>query len=80
MSNESKCRLACEAVLLFHSGSPWDDEKQSKWRQIACEILGEPRFHDYHYARNSMVPTSFEATTRVLCDMVREALKQQEVV
>lgn len=48
----SKERDALEAVLLFHSGSPWDDEKRARWR----ELTGAE-----------------EATTAVLCDLVREA-------
>lgn len=72
MSVESDRKdLALEAVLLFHSGSPWDDEKQQRWQQLGLALLGEPRFKDYHYARGSMRPTSFEATAQVLCDMVR---------
>ena len=65
---------ACNAVLLFHSGSPWDDAKQAEWQRLGALLLGEPKFHDYHYARGSMTPTSFEATTRVLCDMVRAVI------
>lgn len=72
-----KMEQALEAVLLFHSGNPWDFEKQQKWQQLGHSLLGEPKFHDYHYARGSMKPTSFEATTRVLCDMVRCALKKE---
>lgn len=74
--NAEKLQLACEATLLFHSGSPWDDEKRSRWQQLGVKLLGEPKFRDYHYARGSMTPTTFEATTRVLCDMVRSALSE----
>ncbi len=44
---------ALEAVLLFHSTSPWDHAKQIHWWNLT--------------QRN-------EATTRILCDVVRLAL------
>lgn len=25
---------ACEAVLLFHGGGPWDDERAKKWQRL----------------------------------------------
>jgi hypothetical protein len=65
---------ALKAVLLFHSGSHWDDAKQAEWQRLGALLLGEPKFRDYHYARGSMTPTSFEATTSVLCDMIRTAI------
>lgn len=59
-----KTRLALEAVLLFHSGSPWDDAKKLKWRVITDEMLGEA--HDPKHGH--------DATTKVLCDVVRASL------
>lgn len=44
---------ALDAVLLFHSGSPWTDEKRAAWRRASGQD---------------------EATTKVLCDVVRLAL------
>lgn len=68
-------RKALEAVLLFHSGSPWTPEKQDAWQEFGFATLGKPpKFEDYHYARKSDRPDTFEATTRVLCEMVRAAL------
>lgn len=55
---------ALQAVLLFHSASPWTEEKKYEWRRIACNLLGQN--------------ADCEATTRKLCDMVRAALKQAE--
>jgi hypothetical protein len=49
---------ALAAVLLFHSTSPWDDEKRRRWRRLA---------------------ESEEATTKVLCDLVRRALGQPKL-
>ncbi len=46
-------RATLEAVLLFHSGSPWTPEKQAQWKTLTG---------------------ADEATTKVLCDQVREAL------
>lgn len=66
--------LALEAVLLFHSGSPWTFEKHQRWQALGWEILGQGRFqNECHPGLGS---TSFEATTRILCDMVREAQRQ----
>lgn len=59
----NKKDAALEAVLLFHSGSPWDDTKRLRWLELAHLVL-----KDVYYL-------NYEATTRVLCDMVREALK-----
>lgn len=61
--------LALEAVLLFHSGSPWDDDRRMHWQNICVAVLGAPRdvlllsTHQTH-----------EATTRKLCDIVRKVI------
>ena len=63
-----KLKLAAEATLLFHSGSPWDDAKKYRWQLFAETLLG---------IRPNMDASGrlYDATTRVLCDMQREALK-----
>jgi len=67
--------LALQAVLLFHSASPWDEEKRKNWQEIAHAVLGEPWCSDEHYSRQpGGRPVEWEATTRVLCDIVRAAL------
>lgn len=48
-----RLRDALEAVLLFHSASPWDDEKRKKWERYSGGA---------------------EATTRILCSLVRVAI------
>lgn len=63
---------ALEAVLLFHSASPWDATKRQKWDAICAELLPQS-FNDYGlYDRTH----GFDATTKMLCDVVRVALKQ----
>ncbi len=62
--------LALEAVLLFHSGSPWDGDKNNKWQNICVSVL-----------KSSYLPvhvSSFKATTKVLCDIVRAAIEQRK--
>lgn len=57
---------ACRLVLLFHSGSPWDFQKQQAWQNGLIELgldVGDPS-HNH----------SGEATTRNLCNAVRAAL------
>jgi hypothetical protein len=49
-------RLA-RAVLLFHSGTPWTDEKRQLWAALTGRR---------------------EATTKVLCDVVREIRAEAE--
>src|SRR5687767_1845900 len=46
-------RNALKAVLMFHSGEPWTQERQWEWKAISA---------------------GRECTTKVLCDIVREAL------
>lgn len=50
---QERTHNALEAVLLFHSASPWDQAKRTQWWNLT---------------------QSEEATTRVLCDVVRLAL------
>lgn len=52
---------ACKLVLLFHSASPWDDEKKQWWTD-GLKAIG--------------IPTN-DATTKNLCDAVRVALGVQ---
>lgn len=54
---------ALKLVLLFHSGSPWTQEKQSQWWSGLNATMGEDRENDN------------AATTANLCDAVRAALK-----
>jgi len=61
--------LALEAVLLFHSGSPWDDDKRIRWQITAKILLGPCTLLSSH----GLPVDQWEATTRVLCDMVRAA-------
>lgn len=66
----AKLTEALKLVLLFHSGSPWDDEKKEAWANHLKLIFGE------------FVQTN-EATTKNLCNAVRAALsylstKQQD--
>ncbi|HXH12320.1 MAG TPA: hypothetical protein VNP04_21450 [Alphaproteobacteria bacterium] len=49
----AQLRRACQAVLLFHDGTPWTPQKQAAWEQF------------------TQMPV---ATTRALCDTVRQAL------
>lgn len=76
--NADKMEKALEAVLLFHSGSQWTDDKQLRWQKWSEELLGPPVYTDGHWARQfGSRPDHWEVTTRVLCDMVREALKEE---
>jgi len=61
--------LALEAVLLFHSASPWDAAKVKRWNEICNSVLGPPE------NRPGNALTVNEATTRKLCDIVRKALE-----
>ncbi len=62
LTRQEKMEAALEAVVLFHSGSPWDDAKRARWDTLAEALLG--------FAAGG---GHWEATTRVLCDMVRAA-------
>jgi len=35
---EPSLRAACEATLLFHSGSPWTEEKQREWERLTGDV------------------------------------------
>lgn len=66
MTEVEKLRLACRLVLLFHSGSHWDDQKREEWQNGLIDLgldVGDP-------ARGR----SSEATTRNLCNAVRTVL------
>ena len=60
---------ALRAVLLFHSSSQWDEAKRHEWDEccVNCELL--PDVSAY-----GITCRGKEATTKVLCDMVRSAL------
>ncbi len=66
--------LALEAVLLFHSGSPWNADKQSRWINI-CERVKAPKSKtDYGLELN----VGWDATAKTLCDIARAAIEQRE--
>ncbi len=70
LTQQEKRELALEAVLLFHSGSPWDADKRGRWVFLAHSLLG-PCTQLNAYGLPTDQP--WDATTRVLCDMVRAA-------
>lgn len=57
---------ALKAVLLFHSASPWTTAKRTEWGGICQNILG-----------HSGYDSGWEATTKVLCDLVRKVLDNE---
>jgi hypothetical protein len=61
--------LALEATFMFHYAQPWDDEHRLRWAEIARALLGPCTLRSSH----GMPVDQWEATTRVLCDMVRKA-------
>ena len=64
-SQQSTKRLAClEMVLMFHNGEPWTPEKSREWNHLQA-VAGR------EFPRDS-------ATTKVLCDTIREVLGLQE--
>ncbi len=63
---------ALQAVLLFHSASPWNDEKRQKWDSICREVMPKAFNHYGLYDRTH----GFDATTKMLCDVARAALDQ----
>lgn len=65
---------ALNAVLLFHSASPWNEEKKHEWQRLCRSLLGSPQDGKPY----SSYIIEFDASTRTLCDMVRAALKQAE--
>jgi hypothetical protein len=70
---EDYAPLALEAVLLFHSGSPWTDDKSMRWTAI-CATVKAPR------ARSDWGSevAGWDATTKTLCNIVRAAIAQRE--
>lgn len=62
MLKQHKLSLACQLVLLFHEGGPWDNAQQQEWRSIMTAI--RPGFDD-----------NCEATTKTLCSAIRAALE-----
>ncbi len=65
---------ACKMVLLFHSGSPWDDTKREAWFKGVTAILS---VEDAAKAENNPEPVA-EATTRVLCETIRTAIRRAD--
>lgn len=61
MTREEKLELACNMVLAFHSGD-WTWVKQNAWVNAMVTLCPSQQHPD-------------EATTKNLCDAVREALK-----
>lgn len=55
-------KAACELTLIFHGGA-WDADARRDWED-ALKTVYAPE-----------LPPSTEATTRVLCDAVRHALR-----
>jgi hypothetical protein len=70
LTQTEKMDLALEAVLLFHSGSPWDDKKRMRWAFLTSSILGPCKQLS---AYGTPTGRGWDATTKVLCDMVRAA-------
>lgn len=77
----AKLTAACELVLLYHSASPWDDEKRMVWANGLTLILGPAAGRDPKVVGangdgtwDGTEPTN-EATTKNLCNAVRAALK-----
>jgi len=66
--------LALEAVLLFHSGSPWTDEKRLRWTEI-CSAVKAPQVHS-DWGRE----VGWDATTKTLCNIVRAAIAQRKEI
>ena len=57
-----KMEAALKLVLLFHSGKPWDSEAKNQWHNLSVDAGVE-------------FPKA--ATTRGLCDLIREVLGMQ---
>lgn len=68
---EVRLQMACELVLLFHSGGDWSAAKRAEWERKLTELLGPKDIRNRPFG----IPASNEATTRNLCDAVRKALK-----
>ena len=65
----AKLKAAVELVLLFHSVSPWEEEKRDKWFSLLSCI---------YPPRQSIPLASQQPTTKALCDACRLALKSAE--
>ena len=74
---------ACELVLLFHSGSPWDDAKRYHWAEKLSSLLGPAIRRDPRVVNANAdgtwdgSPVTNEATTKNLCNAVRAALAHE---
>ncbi len=76
-----KLKTACELTLLFHSGSPWDFEKQNKWANLLTDLMGSASSRDPRIVGangdgtwDGAMPTN-EATTKNLCNAQRAAIR-----
>lgn len=75
---------ACELVLLFHSGSPWDDAKRYHWAEKLTFLLGPAERRDPRVVNANGDGTwdgarpSNEATTKNLCNAVRAVLARND--
>lgn len=58
-----KMEAALKLVLIFHSASPWNSTKEIDWCNLQVDCGCEEPVR--------------EATTRVLCDTIREVLGRQ---
>jgi hypothetical protein len=65
--------LALEAVLLFHSGSAWDADKKLRWTEICSRVHLPPE-----RSSHGGYVDGWPATTKCLCDIVREAIAQRK--
>lgn len=64
-----------ELVLTFHSGSPWDLEKETRWNNNLNTILGIPAdrpkiWNGFHYIEHGN-----EATIKNLCNAAQKVLE-----
>lgn len=59
-----RMKIALENVLIFYTAGPWAFEAELTWQNNCIQLLGTPP----HL-------TGFDASTKVLCDCVRAALK-----
>ena len=59
MADRLQMHEALEAVLLFHRPGHWNAAKRERWKNLTT---------------NTRWTKGREATTKVLCDLVREAL------
>lgn len=75
----------CRLALLFHSGSPWDNEKNEAWANGLTNILGPAIARDCKVVGangdgtwDGALPTN-EATTKNLCNAIRAACGLDEL-